>query len=132
MQFEPRRGVEATAGVDVARRHVCGPGCGCGQDTWLFHPHDFYAPDYTGPVHSDFETFGGKWGSSATFGTSGGVVIWSIAGAGLANQTGFSTFFTGSTANMGTVFTFDYVQALTEAFSQRAGRSSDRSRASRR
>ncbi len=116
MQFEPRQGVEPTAGAAVAQGHVCGPGCGCGRGNEPYHPHQFYAPGYTGPIETDFETFGGKWGNSATFGTSGGVVTWSIAGAGLTNQTGFSTFFTGSTVNMGTVFNFDYVQALTEAF----------------
>ncbi len=116
MQFEPRQGVEATAGVSVARQHLCGPGCGCGHGSGQLHPHDFYAPDYTGPIHADFETFGGKWGSSATFGTAGGVVTWSLAGAGLANQTGFGTFFSGVTVGMETVFNFNYTQALTEAF----------------
>ena len=82
----------------------------------LEHTHDVYAPSYTGPINDDFTTFGGKWGASSTFGTSGGVVTWSIAGAGLSNTTSSSTFFSGTTVGMGTVFAFDYVQALTEAF----------------
>src|SRR5262245_24715623 len=33
--------------------------------------------------HPDFVAFGTKWGPSQTFGTTGGTVTWSIAGAGL-------------------------------------------------
>ena len=47
---------------------------------------------------------GGTASGSVTnrLGGSGGVVAWSIAGAGLTNQSGNSTFFSGSTVALPT------------------------------
>jgi hypothetical protein len=67
--------------------------------------------------YGEFATTGGKWGASPTFGTSGGTVTWSIAGAGLTNQTG-QTFFTGSTVAMSSFLPADFVTQITNAFAQ--------------
>ena len=56
----------------------------------------------------DFVVTGGKWtdngsasgGVTTALGASGGVVAWSLADAGLINNTG-QTFFTGSTVSLG-------------------------------
>ena len=106
MRFEPQQDLTRRA---VAEGHA-------GRDHVEPHHHDYYATGYTGPVESAYETFGSKWGGSTSAGTSGGTVTWSIAGAGLANSTGSSSFFSGLTVAMGTVFSFNYVQALTDAF----------------
>ncbi|MBP0443176.1 matrixin family metalloprotease [Roseomonas sp. SSH11] len=58
----------------------------------------------------------GKWGASRSFGTPGGVVTWSIAGGGLFNATGNSSFFVGTTVPLWHVFSFDYTAVLAQAF----------------
>src|SRR5688572_869088 len=58
---------------------------------------------------------GGKWGPSATFGTTGGTVTWSITGAGWTNQTG-QPFFTGSTVELSSFLPSDYLTQITNAF----------------
>lgn len=74
--------------------------------------------------HADFVTTGGRWTDSGgtssgsftnTLGGSGGVVAWSIAGAGLTNNSG-QAFFTGSTVDLGTFLPADYVTQLRNAF----------------
>jgi hypothetical protein len=71
----------------------------------------------------EFVTRGGRWqdagsssgGYTTTLGASGGVVAWSLAGAGFTNNTG-QGFFTGSTVDMGTFLPFDYQAELRRAF----------------
>ncbi|MBP0495834.1 matrixin family metalloprotease [Pararoseomonas indoligenes] len=64
----------------------------------------------------DYSASYGKWGASRSFGTAGGVVTWSIAGAGLSNGTGSYSFFTGSTVSLSSFLSFDYSAVLTQAF----------------
>ncbi len=72
---------------------------------------------------ADFVTSGRRWtdagnssgGTTTTLGGSGGVVAWSLAGAGLTNATG-TTFFTGSTVDMGTFLPYDFQAVLRQAF----------------
>jgi hypothetical protein len=68
----------------------------------------------TGP--ENYVTSGGKWGPSGTFGTTGGTVTWSIAGAGLSNGSGDATWFSGSTVDLSNFLSFDYTATLTQAF----------------
>src|SRR4051794_16638512 len=77
----------------------------------------WYGPDpnFVPLEPQDFVTTGGKWGPSGTLGTSGGTVTWSIAGAGLTNQTG-QTFFTGSTVALSSFLPADFVTQITAAF----------------
>ena len=71
----------------------------------------------------DFVVTGGKWtdngsasgGVTTALGASGGVVAWSLADAGLINNTG-QTFFTGSTVSLGSFMPFDYQAVLRSAF----------------
>ena len=80
-------------------------------------------PAGAGGLYGEFVTDGSRWtdtgnssgGMSTSLGASGGVVAWSIAGAGLTNNTG-STFFSGSTVDMGTFLYFDYQAVLRQAF----------------
>jgi len=72
---------------------------------------------------AEFVTSGGRWrdtgnssgGFTTTLGTSGGVVAWSVAAAGLTNATG-QGFFTDSTVDLGTFLPFDYQAELRRAF----------------
>ena len=73
---------------------------------------------------ADFVTGGTRWtdssgtssgGTSGILGATGGVVAWSIAGAGLTNATGVG-FYTGSSVDMGTFLPFDYQAVLRLAF----------------
>ena len=64
----------------------------------------------------DFVTSGGKWGSSGTFGTTGGTVTWSIAGAGWTNTSPDSSWFSGSTVTLSSFLSFDFTAVLTQAF----------------
>ncbi|WP_338664149.1 FG-GAP-like repeat-containing protein [Pararoseomonas sp. SCSIO 73927] len=66
-------------------------------------------------VTEDYSAYDGKWGSSRSFGTAGGVVTWSIAGAGLYNAAG-SGFFYGSTVSFSSFLSFDYGAVLAQAF----------------
>ncbi len=61
-----------------------------------------------------FTLSNGKWGS-ATTGTTGGVVTWSIAGAGLSDKTP-AVFFEGKTVFLSDIFQFDFTSVLTRAF----------------
>ena len=80
-------------------------------------------PGGVGGIFADFQPAGSRWtdtgnssgGMSFTLGASGGVVAWSLAGAGLTNNTGFG-FFSGSTVDMGTFLNFDYQATLRRAF----------------
>lgn len=67
-------------------------------------------------ISQPYTRTGGKWGSSSVAGTSGGVVTWSIAGAGLKNASGDPTWFTGSTVDLSTFLSFDYAAVLRQAF----------------
>jgi Ca2+-binding RTX toxin-like protein len=49
-------------------------------------------------------------------GGSGGVIAWSVAGAGLTNQTFDSGFFSGTTVAMSSFLPFDYEAVLRQAF----------------
>jgi len=100
------------------------PGAGPQPDSYWFT--DGSGGSYEGdePGLEDFVTTGGRWtdnsGTSSgsfttTLGASGGVVAWSIAGAGLTNDTG-QNFFTGTTVDMATFLPFDYVAVLRQAF----------------
>jgi serralysin len=69
----------------------------------------------TSTVRWDASTNGS--GSVAyTIGGNGGVVTWSIAGAGLTNQSFDPTWFTGSTVTFESILRFDYVAELRAAF----------------
>jgi Ca2+-binding RTX toxin-like protein len=68
------------------------------------------------PITGSFVTSTGKWGPTGSFGTSGGVVTWSLAGVGLANQSYFSDFFTGLTVNPAVALGFDPAPILRQAF----------------
>jgi Ca2+-binding RTX toxin-like protein len=67
------------------------------------------------PARAAFVSSGDKWGASSTLGTTGGVISWSIAGAGLADGSG-DAFFTGVTLDPASVFAFDYRGAIRAAF----------------
>lgn len=67
------------------------------------------------PQTDDYTLSGTKWGSTGSMGSFGGTVTWSIVGAGWTNQTGVG-FFTGSTVSLSSVFNFDYVSVLNQAF----------------
>jgi Matrixin/RTX calcium-binding nonapeptide repeat (4 copies) len=62
-----------------------------------------------------FVASGDKWGPSATAGTAGGVISWSMAGAGLTDGSG-TNFFTGLTLDPASIFAFDYRGAIRAAF----------------
>jgi hypothetical protein len=64
----------------------------------------------------DFVTTGGKWGPSGTFGTSGGTVTWSLAGAGLSNGSPVPSLFSGTTVSLSKFLGFDFLGVLTQAF----------------
>ena len=68
------------------------------------------------PEKLDYVLDGGKWGTSATPGTWGGVIRWSIVGAGVVDQSGDPSFFQGTTADMSSIFHFAYQAAMWEAF----------------
>ncbi|MDB5617756.1 matrixin family metalloprotease [Tardiphaga sp.] len=74
------------------------------------------APPAELTTHSDYVTFGGKWGPSSAFGTTGGTVTWSLAGAGLSNASGYAPWFTGNTVALSSFLGFDYTAVLTQAF----------------
>lgn len=76
----------------------------------------FQAADSAGPGPESYVTTGTKWGPSGTFGTAGGTVTWSLAGAGLANASPASDWFSGSTVTLGSILTFDFTAVLTRAF----------------
>jgi hypothetical protein len=81
--------------------------CGCGQCS---------ADDAAlNESPESFVTTNRKWGASGVLGTDGGVVTWSLAGAGLTNQTG-SGFFTGTTVDLSAFLNFDYLAVLRQAF----------------
>ncbi len=63
----------------------------------------------------DFVTTGGKWGDSGTLGTAGGVVTWSLGGAGLFNSTGVN-FYTGPSVALGSFLGFSFETVLQTAF----------------
>ena len=62
-------------------------------------------------------TTGGKWGPSSTFGTPGGIVTWSIAGAGFTNATG-QTFFTGTSVSPSSFLPADFLAQIKAALAQ--------------
>ena len=76
------------------------------------------------PIAADFTTSGTRWtdnggtGSGSTtsaLGATGGVIAWSVAGAGLSNVTGVG-FYTGTSVDMATFLPFDYVAVLRQVF----------------
>ncbi len=77
--------------------------------------YDYYGnlSEFIAPPE-DYVTGGGKWGAAA-FGTTGGTVTWSLAGAGWSNTTGVS-FFTGTTVALSSFLSFDYTAVLAQAF----------------
>ena len=87
-------------------------------------PESVFDPTFVLPPHtaSDFVTADYRWTDTAgtssgnttlALGATGGVVTWSVAGAGLSNQAGGS-FFTGSTVDMGS-----FIQTLRQHFGAR-------------
>ena len=72
---------------------------------------------------SDFVLGGTYWrdngtssgGTGTATGISGGVVAWSVVGAGFTNATG-SNFFSGQTVDMSSFLPFDYQAVLRQAF----------------
>lgn len=86
------------------------------DSVWYSEDPNFVAPPEPSPDFStNFATTGTKWGPSGTFGTTGGTVTWSIAGAGLTNQTGQS-FFTGQTVALSSFLPADFTTQITNAF----------------
>jgi hypothetical protein len=96
------------------------------QDQLQPAPESVFDPTFVLPPHtaSDFVTADYRWTDTAgtssgnttlALGATGGVVTWSVAGAGLSNQAGGS-FFTGSTVDMGSFLPFDYQAVLRQAF----------------
>ena len=85
-------------------------------------PSDFAIAPTTDQA-ADFAVTGARWtdngsasgGLTTALGASGGVVAWSIAGAGLTDNTG-QTFFSGSTVSLGSFMSFDYQAVLRSAF----------------
>jgi len=65
---------------------------------------------------ADYVTSGGKWGPSGTFGTTGGVVTWSIVGAGWGNASGDLSWFSGKTVDLSSFLNFDYTSVIQQAF----------------
>jgi Matrixin/RTX calcium-binding nonapeptide repeat (4 copies)/FG-GAP-like repeat/Bacterial pre-peptidase C-terminal domain len=63
-------------------------------------------------IVSNYVFQSGKWGASTNSALNGGVVTWSIAGAGLSG----SLLFSGLTTSMATQFGFNYQQAIEQAF----------------
>ncbi|WPB84175.1 matrixin family metalloprotease [Sediminicoccus rosea] len=63
---------------------------------------------------SPFVTFGGKWGSSQSFGTPGGTVTWSLVGAGVSTTS--LGFYLGGSVSLAGFLGFDYVSVLHRAF----------------
>ena len=63
-----------------------------------------------GPTGVAFGTY--KWGPSSTVGSTGGVVTWSLVGAGLGSAT---SVFTGTTVDIGSRGGFDHVAMIRAA-----------------
>ena len=74
------------------------------------HSGEFTASSST----DDFVVSGGKWGSSGAFGTSGGIVTWSLPSAGQSSV--FSQFYTGQSVSLNSFLNFDPVAVLKSAF----------------
>jgi hypothetical protein len=55
-------------------------------------------------------------GTTTSLGTNGGVVAWSLVGAGLQNATGDSGFFSGTSVALSSFLAFDYTATLRAAF----------------
>jgi Ca2+-binding RTX toxin-like protein len=96
-------GFEASAADSAAAPAVCA----CCAFT--------YGKGEPAPQTEDYSLSGTKWGSTGSMGSFGGTVTWSIVGAGWTNQTGVG-FFSGSTVSLSSVFNFDYVAVLNQAF----------------
>ncbi len=60
---------------------------------------------------ASFVTPGGKWGASGTFGTDGGVLTWSFAGAGLSGS-----IFSGNSVAFASVMNFNFESIIRQAF----------------
>ncbi|MGV3635352.1 MAG: matrixin family metalloprotease [Pseudorhodoplanes sp.] len=99
----PATGFEALA-VDSSAEPVV---CACCAFT--------YGTGEPAPQTDDYSLSGTKWGSTGSMGSFGGTVTWSIVGSGWTNQTGVG-FFSGSTVSLSSVFNFDYVAVLNQAF----------------
>ena len=86
-----------------------------------FHAHDFYHPDYDGPMFEEFETSGTRWtdggGTTTTLGGSGGTINWSIGGAGLDDASG-ANFFSGDTVAISSFISYDFAAVIQDAFDQ--------------
>lgn len=82
-------------------------------------PSTFSSP----PGFAEFVTTGGRWtdagnssgGFTTALGGSGGVVAWSLTGAGLTDQTG-SNSYSGLSVALGSFLGFDFVATLRAAF----------------
>ncbi|MGL5362783.1 MAG: matrixin family metalloprotease, partial [Bosea sp. (in: a-proteobacteria)] len=101
-----------------------GPGCGCEICCGNFRAEAVGNQEEGGsglprtPI-ADFSTSDFKWGPSGAAGSTGGIVTWSIAGAGLTTPS--AGFFTGSTVDPASILTFDYraqIKAALNAWSQ--------------
>jgi hypothetical protein len=87
--------------------HECGPECDCGAH---HHHHDEPKDNSQSAETSEYVAFGTKWGDSNTFGTSGQVVTWSLAGSV------FDKYLGVQSVALGSFLSFDYEAALKEAF----------------
>jgi trimeric autotransporter adhesin len=67
------------------------------------------------PGFAAYSVTGDKWGSSASGGSFGGVITWSVMAAGLADETG-NDIFTGLTASFAAQLSFDYAALMRSAF----------------
>lgn len=86
--------------------HECGPECDCGAH----HHHEEPKDNSQLAETSDYVAFGTKWGDSNSFGTSGQVVTWSLAGSV------FDKYLGVQSVALGSFLSFDYEAALKEAF----------------
>ncbi|MGQ0674463.1 MAG: matrixin family metalloprotease [Hyphomicrobium sp.] len=95
-----------TQDADSGVQFVYGCGCGCGAcaSQQQSSGNDRLA---------NFVLDGGKWGPSGTMGTTGGVVTWSIAGAGLTSP---GNLFSGSSVAFGSFLGFDFEAVFQAAF----------------
>ena len=112
---------------DFGRSCGCDYDCDCDQQDHSNHNHDhegglhrFYHLESQVPEHDDFVTGSQRWvnggGTSTTLGQQGPTTVtWSLAGAGLSDETG-ADFFNGNTVDLGSFLNYDFVAELERAF----------------
>lgn len=92
---------------------------GAANPPWRVSGEITYAADTSAAgvtTAEHYVTTGGKWGAQSAFGTSGGTVTWSIAGAGWTNASSDSSWFSGTTVGFSSFLSFDYTSVLAQAF----------------